>query len=229
MSSLHRFEISALPVTFATMLYAFEGIGLLLEVRSSVAGRGKFDSVLFMSFVTSTIVYAVFGSSGALAYGNNAQSIIFLSLNNSDKFMLILEFGYIVALIIGIPSNFFPAAHLIENYQIFRKWIMDEKTGRKSRIKRQMIRIPLGLLIFALAAIIPSFSSFLSLLGGFNFVILCYIIPVVIYYVQFKGDPNQRFKFIVNWCIMAIGIILGMIAVVQSIIEMVQQGSAGNA
>ena len=226
---MNRFEISALPVTFATMLYAFEGIGLLLEVRSSVVGAKKFDTVLFLAFVTSTFVYSLFGSLGALAFGDNAHSIIFMSLDNSNKFMLVIEFGYILALILGMPSVLFPATRLIENYKIFRSWIMNEKSGKKSKIKRQMIRLPLAILICFIAAAVPSFSSFLSLLGGFNFVILCFVIPVVFYYIQFKGDPNKRVKLMVNWCIMAVGIILGMIAVVQSIIAMANaNGSTSN-
>ena len=221
-ASINRFNVSSLPVAFATMLYAYEGVGVLLEVRTSVAESKKFDTVLYSAFIVSTIAYTFFGSVGALAYGDASQSIIFLSMDNTNKFLLIVEFGYIMALILGMPSNLFPVSRLIENYSFFKKFIMDKATGQKSKIKRQMVRLPMALFICAIAAVVPSFGSFLSLLGGCNFVILCFVFPVIIYYYHFREDPNRRGEFIVNWIIMAVGIILGIIAVVQSVISMVQ-------
>ena len=220
--SLHRFDLSELPVAFATILYAYEGVGLMLEVRTSVGGGNKFDMVLFLAFTASMILYSFFGSVGALAYGDNAQSVIFLSMDSTNQLILLVQFGYLLAIIIGAPSILYSASRLIENYKIFNKWIVDKKTGKKSKIKRQLVRLPIVLVICAIAAVIPSFGSFLSLLGGCNFVILCFVLPVVFYYFRFRGDPTRKQKFIVNWIIMGVGIVLGAIAVVQSIDNMVE-------
>ena len=223
-ASLSRWDFSNFPVAFATILYAYEGIGLLLEVRSSVAESSKFNKVLDWSFVVSTISYLLFGTVGALVYGDATQPIIFLNLDQTDKFIVFVEFMYLIAIILGIPSALFPVTRMIENLKVFRKCIVDE-TGKKRKIARQIIRLPLFLFLCGIAVVIPSFNSFLSFLGGFNFSILAFVVPVILYYVRFKSEKSQKLKLIFNWFLLVVGVILGITASVESIIDMAQDNS----
>lgn len=221
-AALTKFDYTALPVAFATCLYTFEGVGLLMDIRASVgAVTEKTNKVLNWSFLLAALMYVIFGACAVLAFGDNTQEIIFLNLNQHNKFYVIVEFGYIVAIIMGIPTVLFTVTRIIENYKVFRKLIAT-KDGRKSKVKRQIVRIPLVVLICAIASVIPSFNSFISFLAGINFTLISFVIPVILYYLTFRDAPKGRkFTFTVNWAIMIIGIILGVIATVQSLYEMI--------
>lgn len=218
--SFTDYDLGYLAIAFATILYAYEAIGMLLEIRASVANNSKFSKILYYSFAASTFTYLIFGTIGNLAFGKATQSVIFLNLNQADSFVVFVEFGYLFALIITFPAGLFPPMRIIENWRIFRNFIKDKETGKKSKLRRQMIRQPVILLIVLIASIVPSFEILVSLFGGMNFTILSFIVPVVLYNTHFKDDPKKRFGRICNWIIMVAGIILGGIATVESLTEL---------
>lgn len=229
-AALTKFDYSALPCAFTTILFSYEGVGVFFEIRSSVKESSELMKMLNWGFVLSAVIYIIFGTVSVLAYGDATESIIFLNLNQRNTFFIIIEFGYLVAIILGIPTGLFSITRIIENYQIFRSFIQDEnKKGTKSKWKRQLIRLPLATLICGTAMIIPSFNSFLSFLSGINFTIMTCVIPVILYYIQFKNDPDRRFKRLMNWFVLGIGIVLGAIATVQSVMEMVNPTTSTTA
>ena len=217
--SFTAYNFHYLPIAFASILFAYEGIGLLLEIRASVASKKEFSKVLRYAFVASTITYTVFGTVGKLAFGDSVEPVIFMNLDQNNKFIVLLEVGYLFALMISLPAAIFPPIRIIESWGFLRNWIMDKETNKKSKWKRQFIRQPLLLLIVLVAAIAPSFNIVISLLGGMNFTILSFVLPVIMYNTQFKNDPKKRWHRFGNWLILIAGIILGACATVQSIYE----------
>lgn len=217
--SFTAYNLHYLPIAFASILYAYEGIGLLLEIRASVANSREFNKVLTYAFFASTLLYCLFGTMGKLAFGSNVESVIFLNLNQDNTFIVLLEFGYLFSLIIAIPASAFPPIRIMESWKIFRVWIMDVETGKKSKWKRQLIRQPVFLMLVLIAAIAPSFNVVISLIGGLNFTILCFILPVILYNIRFKDDPTKQWHRIFNWLILIVGAILGSIATVDSFAE----------
>lgn len=224
--SFTTYNLAYFAIAFATILYAYEAIGMLLEIRSSVADDNKFGKVLYYSFIASTVTYLIFGTVGKLAYGDATQSVIFLNLNQNDKLLVFLEFGYLFGLLITIPAGLFPPTRIIESWQVFRDFIVDEVTGKKSKWKRQLIRQPLIILIVLIASAVPSFEMVVSLIGGLNFTILSFVIPVILYNIHFRNDETKRVRRICNWLILLSGVVLGSIATVESIQELSNTGNA---
>lgn len=222
-AALTKFEFSGLPVAFTTILFAYEGVGVFMEVRGSVGD--KLNKVLNWGFAFAALGYMVVTSTAVLAYGDATNSIIFLNLDQHNEFYLVFELGYLISIILGIPTQLFAITRIIENYKIFRSFIQVENTNKKSKLKRQLIRIPLLLIIVSIAMVIPSFSSFLNIISGITFTITAFAIPVILYYIHFQDDPTKRFKRFMNWVLLAIAIVAGVIATVQSIMEMVNGSS----
>lgn len=222
-AALTKFEFSGLPVAFTTILFAYEGVGVFMEVRGSVGD--KLNKVLNWGFAFAALGYMVVTSTAVLAYGDATNSIIFLNLDQHNEFYLVFELGYLISIILGIPTQLFAITRIIENYKIFRSFIQVENTNKKSKLKRQLIRIPLLLIIVSIAMVIPSFSSFLNIISGLTFTITAFAIPVILYYIHFQDDPTKRFKRFMNWVLLAIAIVAGVIATVQSIMEMVNGSS----
>lgn len=219
--ALTVFNPESLPLAFATILYAYEGIGLVMDVRTAVSDHGSFNKVLFWTFVISTTGYTSVGIMGALAFGEGAKAVIFLNLDQTNNLIVFVEFGYLIALSIMIPTILFPVSRIIENWKIFRRITEDRGSKKKSFLGRQLIRQPIVLGLCLIAAIIPSFDLFLSFLGGFNFAILSFVIPVVLYNTRFKDDSSKRKIRIFNWMIMVPGIVLGLVASAESLVKMV--------
>ena len=217
--SFTAYDLSNLPIAFASILFAYEGIGLLLELRASVPNKKEFKKVMRYSLFFSTLAYFLFGTFGKLAFGADVEAVVFLNLDQSNNFLVILEFAYLLALTTALPAAVFPPLRVIENWGIFKTWLLDPETGMKSKWKRQLIRQPLFIMIVLAAAIAPSFNIVISLLGGSNFTVLSFVIPVILYNTKFKGDPKKRWYRLFNWVILVVGVILGSIATYQSILD----------
>lgn len=220
------FNVSKLPIAFATILYAYEGIGMLLDIRASVHDNRKFSKVLLWTFIACTVLYTVFGTIGKLAFGDNVNSLIFLNLDQDDNLIVFIEVMYLLGLIIAIPAGLLPITRIIEGWKSLEGFIQNKETGRKSRFKRVVLRIPILIGITLLSMVIPSFELLLGLLGGLNFTTLGFVIPVLLYNIHFKGKPEKRLRRWLNWFILIIGIVVGIMATVQSIAEMATYSSS---
>ena len=219
--ALTAFNPRYLPLAFSTILFAYEGIGLVLDARSAINDNEAFSKVLFWTFLITTTGYTTTGTMGALAFGDNANSVIFLNLDQTNKLIVFIEFGYLLAISIVVPTVLFPVTRIIENWKIFRWITVDAGSRKKSAIGRQLVRQPIVFGLCALGAIIPSFDLFLSFVGGLNFSILSFVIPVLFYNIHFAKDKTKRNWRIFNWFIMVPGICLGLTASIEALYEMI--------
>jgi solute carrier family 36 (proton-coupled amino acid transporter) len=72
-----------LPLFFGTVIYLFEGIGLVLPLKNAMRNPKDFSStfgVLNVGMVFLTIMFAVFGAVGYWKYGDNVESSLTLNL-----------------------------------------------------------------------------------------------------------------------------------------------------
>ena len=215
-----EFNPSKLPISFATMLFAYEGIGLLLEVRSSVGDNKKFAKVIQWTFIGCTTLCLVFGTIGKLAYGDAVEPLIFMNLDQTDGLIVFVEVMYLFGLVIAIPSGLFPVLRIVESWDIFRDFLADKETGKKAKFKRVLLKLPIILFVTLIAMLVPSFELVLGLLGGLNFTTLDFVVPVLLYNFHFRKNPQKRFMRWANWCLLLVGTAIGILATIQSVYEM---------
>lgn len=61
-------EMHKMLLTVATIMYSFEGVGAVLPIENAMAAPDKVGGVLWVSFTSFFLVYALMGILGALAF-----------------------------------------------------------------------------------------------------------------------------------------------------------------
>lgn len=206
---LGKFDLEYLPIAIGAFLYAVEGVGCMLEIRNSQGDSQAFWKVFDHSFVIIMITYLLSATLGCFAYGSNSKEIIFLSLPKSTYF-LILEFGYILGILLGLQTTLFPVLRLTENWKVLKNFVMDSETGIKSKKKRLVIRYLVNLACLGIAIIVPSFNLFISFLGSFSFILICCIFPGMMYLKHFSHKRRTWFG-IFNYINVTVGILVGLV------------------
>jgi len=109
-----------------------------------------------------------------------------------------------------------PAIEITEQSTIFQKFICPIK--RYPYLKNIILR---SLIVFTsgiIAASIPYFGLFINLSGAFASTILAFIVPIILYNKVFKNEISKT-KKIFHYFLITIGIFLGGISIVMSIVE----------
>lgn len=221
---LFKFDIKYLPIAIGAFVYAFEGIGCMLEVRNTLRDHQGYWKVLNLSYSIITAAYLLVGTLGALGLGDNITEIVFMSLPQT-KFFLFVEASFIIGIILGIQTNIFPAIRLIENWKIFRRVVADPDTGRKSGFGRILIRYGVNLLCFAAAMWTPSFNLLIAFLGSINETVICFIMPALLFLARFPNLKNTLLG-ITNRVNMVLATIVGMIGSVLNFWTLIKYNSS---
>ena len=218
-NQLLKFDASHLLSVLGVIIYDFEGVGCLLEVRNSIR-ENTFWKVFRVSFAIVVTLTTLCGVLGSLALGDEANEILFLSMPKTTYF-LVLEFGFVVGIFIGVQSILFPILRLIENWTIFRKILTDPTTGRKSYTRRLIVRFGVNIFCFVIAIIIPSYNSFIAFLGSINFSFICFVIPALLFLKHFPTARKSVYG-ILNINNLILGSIFGAVGGVYNFIQLLK-------
>ncbi|KAL0485312.1 proton-coupled amino acid transporter [Acrasis kona] len=212
---IKAFDIQNFPIFFGICIYGFEGIGLALPIEESMKDRASYPKVFYTAGTMISIIMAIFGMLGYLAFGAGVRDIITLNLPQGSVLSYIIKIGFIVALLFTYPIQLIPVSELFDNYlQSIIKFVKsrqnksqvspsvndDQFAGgvkvapKLSYVLGIVIRIVLVILTALLAVSIPAFGDFLTLIGGLGGTMLAFILPSVIHLVTFRG--NLRFWII---------------------------------
>jgi len=210
-----EFKITELPLFFGIAVYAYEGIGVMFNIRASMQQPKEFPRLVSYQFLIITVIYITFPTLCFLTFGDDTNGIIFFNLPQTNKFFLTVEILYAVALLASYPIQVYPAFKIIEGSSL-GKWVLFESGGGYVELKRMCMRLLIVSLMFLVAYTTKSFALFLNLLGSFVFTIISFIIPIWIYNEYFKATISPFVKTI-NYIILVIGAVLGAFGVVVSI------------
>jgi len=217
---MKEFHIEELPKFFGVATYAYEGIGVLFSVRSSMQTPGSFRNVLRVNMIIITLLYTFFPGTSELAFGEETQEIILFNLPITNKVCLSIMSLYVVAQLFGFPVQLVPVFSIMENTGM-RKYLFDEEGKPKNLILRFGLRILLISAMLYIALKTKSLNDFLNLLGSCVFVYLGYLIPIIIYHMHFKGKASKLYT-VFNVIAFPVSLVLGGIGVVLSLRTMIE-------
>jgi len=220
LQGLTTFHLEELPGFFGVATYAFEGIGVIFSVRSSMQRPDKFQNILRAQMFLITLLYTVFPATSELAYGEKTREIILFNLPITNHVCLSIQSLYVVAQLFGFPVQLHPVFHILETSKSCRGWFYDRKGQPKGALLKCAIRIILIVLMVTIALTTKSFNNFLNLLGSGVFVYLGYLLPIVLYHLHFKKRASKFFTA-VNCVAFPISVVLGITGIYVSIKEMV--------
>ncbi|XP_062549452.1 proton-coupled amino acid transporter-like protein CG1139 [Armigeres subalbatus] len=166
---------STLPLYFGTVMYAFEGIGVILPLENNMKTPKDFcrwNGVLNTGMTIVVCLYAAVGFYGYLKYGDETQGSVTLNLPSHLFLAELVRLLMAVAVFSSYALQFYVPINIISP-------VVRRQFGSRNAqdCSEYILRVVLVLLTFTMAAIIPNLGLFISLVGAVSTSTLALIFP----------------------------------------------------
>ncbi|KAI1729254.1 transmembrane amino acid transporter protein domain-containing protein [Ditylenchus destructor] len=165
-----------LPLFFGTVIFAFEGIAVVLPIENQMNEPQHFISsngVLNTACILVLAVYCTTGFYGYLAFGNQVKDTITLNLPPT-AFFQVIKIMLVGCILISYPLQFYVPMERIE------KWISRKIAPEKQNLLVYSLRYTLVIVTCLGAELIPHLALFISLIGAFAGSALALLFPPII-------------------------------------------------
>lgn len=206
-------KFDTLPLYFGTVLFAFEGIAVVLPLQNSMKRPENFSKVLGVlnvGMVLVSLIYILLGTMGYWKYGEKTNASLTLNLPTDQILAQIIILMVALGVLLGYAIQFFVAIQIMLP-SITNTW----KTAAKYPIRSELIfRAFMVLVTFTVAQLVPNLSLLLALIGSVCCVVLVFVYPVIAEMIT-KNDQEggiSVFVWVKNLIIMALaacGFVLG--------------------
>lgn len=185
-------SVDQLPRFFATVIFAIEGIGVVMPVENNMQNPSHFlgcPSVLNITMTFVVCLYTVMGVFGYLCYGEHSQGSITLNLPVKDILAQVVKLLIAAAVLFTYGLQYFVPLEIMWNGMKHRFSHKYEVIGET------VMRIVMVMLTVVVAIAVPELDPFISLVGAIFFSILGISIPAVIDMISCY-ESNSGF---LNW------------------------------
>ncbi|WAQ95755.1 AVT3-like protein [Mya arenaria] len=111
------YNLQHFSLFFGMVAGAFEGIGLVIPIESSMVGnRHLFTWFLHGAVGVLTIILGVFGILGYLTFGQDVQQMLNKNLPPGEFLGIFVNVGICVGIMLTYPLQIFPVIEIIERY-----------------------------------------------------------------------------------------------------------------
>ncbi|XP_023161440.2 proton-coupled amino acid transporter-like protein CG1139 [Drosophila hydei] len=163
-----------IPLFFATVIFAMEGIGVVMPVENSMRKPQQFlgcPGVLNTAMVTVVVLYAIIGFFGYVRFGDEVRGSITLNLPDGSWLGDTAKLLMAVAILFTYGLQFY-----VPNEVLWRK-IHHKFRPEKHNITQILLRTGIILVSGGIAAGIPNLEPFISLVGAVFFSLLGIFVP----------------------------------------------------
>ncbi|XP_012216315.1 proton-coupled amino acid transporter-like protein pathetic [Linepithema humile] len=170
-------SVEQLPRFFATVIFAIEGIGIVMPVANNMRHPTHFlgcPSVLNVTMSIVVALYAVMGIFGYLAYGEHSLASITLNLPVEDDLAQAVKLLIAAAVLFTYGLQYFVPLEIIWNA------IKHMFSHKYEAVGETFMRIGMVMLTVIIAIAVPELDPFISLVGAIFFSILGISIPAVV-------------------------------------------------
>uniref|UniRef100_A0A1B6GKP3 Amino acid transporter transmembrane domain-containing protein n=2 Tax=Cuerna arida TaxID=1464854 RepID=A0A1B6GKP3_9HEMI len=209
-----------LPLFFTTVIFAYDGIGMVLPIENSMKNPRRFlgcPGVLNISVIWLVSMYAGMGFFGYLRYGDATQGTITLNISTSS--------------IVGQAVKLMVTFNVVCSYALFL-YVPVEIAWRilkpklKSSIYCYCIRLIMILISIVIAVLVPDLEPFVGLVGAGSSSTLNLFFPPVIELVTFWEDKAYMGRFhwraIKNVLIILLWLVCLTTGIYSSLVEIVK-------
>lgn len=216
-----------LPLFFGSTIYAIGGIGLVLPLENKMKSPQNFQGytgVLHTGLYICIVMYAAVGFYGYLAYGDDVQGSITLSLPNGERLAQIIKIIIAFSVLLSYPLQFYiPLTYIVP---AVRGHFQTKKT---KFLAEYAVRTCIVLITFVLGALIPNIGLFISLIGAVAQTTLALMIPPFIEICTFWSHDKERTKLIIKgifiFSVGLLGFVTGTVMSIKSIVQFFIDGS----
>lgn len=207
-------NLDKFPLFIGTAIFAYEGIGLILPISSSMSKPQDFSRILSLVILVIGVVMMIIGVLGYLAFGEHTATIIFNNLDAahspSTKSVQIL---YVCAIAFSFPLTVYPSIRITEQYLFGHR--ATGKTNIRTKWMKNFYRVVLVSFLGVVSYLgSSSLDKFVSFIGNFACIPLSFIYPSLfhakIYSNIADGDEEIKGKkwiVIKDWCLATFGIV----------------------
>ncbi|XP_055313263.1 proton-coupled amino acid transporter-like protein pathetic [Sitodiplosis mosellana] len=211
-----------LPLFFSTVIFAMEGIGVVMPVENSMKKPQHFlgcPGVLNTAMFVVMSLYTVIGFLGYAVYGDAVEASITLNLPKGEPFAEAANILIAIAILFTFGLQFYVPMDIL-----WRK-IGPNIPKDRHNMSQIMFRAGIILIMGGVAAAVPKLDPFIGLVGAVFFSILGLCIPAIVETVFRYPDDLGKFNWIVIKngflvVISVIALITGSYTCVLEIIEM---------
>ncbi|KAK3577264.1 hypothetical protein CHS0354_030549 [Potamilus streckersoni] len=221
-------ELSKFPLFFGQIIYAFEGIGLVLPLMNKMKSKEEFGGwfgVLNLGCVITVCLYEAVGFYGYLKYGEDSQGSITLNLSPDKWYNMLVKVLFAVSIFISYGLQFYVPIEIIW------PWLEQKSNSRRyRRYGERIFRIIMVLITFGIALLVPHIDLLISLIGAFAGASLALILPPIIEIATYSGQSETISKWIIfkNIIIMLLGFLGFLTGTYSSIRDIASTFSSGN-
>ncbi|KZT73071.1 hypothetical protein DAEQUDRAFT_808609 [Daedalea quercina L-15889] len=204
------------PLLIGTAVFSFEGIGLIIPITDAMKEPRKFPKVLTGVMLFLMVLFCGGGVMSYLTFGSDVQTVVIVNLDTTSKFTQVVQFLYSLAILLSVPLQLFPAVRIMENG-------LFERSGKAdARVKWTKNCFRFATVVFCCAlswAGANDLDKFVSFVGSFACVPLCYVYPAMLHY---KACAHTRKQKIADIALMVFGMIAAIYTTVQTVRLMVE-------
>lgn len=194
--------ITQWPLFLSTVIFAMEGIGVVMPVENEMAKPQQFlgcPGVLNIAMVIVITLYGIVGFFGYLQYGDFVKGSITLNLPEEDIIAQVAKALMAFVIFLSFALQFYVPMEMITR----------KRKGKESRYENLVqivIRTVIVILAVAIAAAFPNLELVISFVGAVFFSTLGLLIPAVVDTVYNWDNGLGPFKYVL-WKNLLIGII----------------------
>ncbi|XP_055624760.1 proton-coupled amino acid transporter-like protein pathetic [Toxorhynchites rutilus septentrionalis] len=186
-------SFATLPLFFSTVIFAMEGIGVVMPVENSMAKPQQFlgcPGVLNTAMGTVITLYAVIGFFGYVRYGEESAGSVTLNLPVEDALAKAAQLLIAAAILFTFGLQFYVPM------DILWKKIHDKIPKDKHNISQIAIRTGIMILMGCVALAVPDLEPFIGLVGAIFFSSLGLLVPCVVETVFLWPNELGTFKWV---------------------------------
>lgn len=212
------FDFENFPISLGVIVFSYTSQIFLPTLEGNMEDPSKFAWMLDWSHIAAAIFKALFGYVCFLTFQNDTQQVITNNLHGTG-FKGLVNFCLVVKAILSYPLPYYAACELLERAFFRGKpkspfptiWTLD------GELKVWGLAWKLGVIVFTIfmAVFIPHFSILMGFIGSFTGTMLSFIWPCY-FHINLKGSTLDRQTIIYDCCIIALGVLFGVIGVYDS-------------
>ncbi|PCH42344.1 hypothetical protein WOLCODRAFT_120386 [Wolfiporia cocos MD-104 SS10] len=206
------------PLLIGTAVFSFEGIGLVIPITDAMKEPRKFPKVLTGVMLFLMVLFCGGGVMSYLTFGADVQTVVIVNLDTTSAFTQVVQLLYSVAILLSVPLQLFPAVRIMENG-------LFERSGKAdARVKwlKNGFRFAVVIFCSGLSWVGASdLDKFVSFVGSFACVPLCYVYPAMLHY---KACARTRRQKIADIALMVFGMVAAIYTTVQTVHLMLASG-----
>jgi proton-coupled amino acid transporter len=196
--SMATFTLNGLALFFGTVIYLFEGIGLVLPLQAEMKEPKNFTrpyGVLNVGVLVLTSLVISFGFMGYWKFGEEVESSLIMNLPPDDAFYQSVLIIVAVGVALGYAIQFYIPIQIL--FPLIRRSI--NFADSNPLISEMLFRTVMVLVTFTVAILVPNIGLLISLIGAVCSNSLALVFPVIIeYLVKTRGDSKMETIHIVK-------------------------------